>query len=301
MNGIIHTEMLTKRFRRVSALNGLDLSVPAGAVYAFVGPNGAGKTTAIKILMNIIRPTAGRASVLGLDSRKIFGRAFTSIGYASENQQLPGWMRVGAFLNYLRHFYPTWDLTLEAQLVKKFDLPIDRKLRHLSRGMRMKAALASGLAFRPKLVVLDEPFSGLDPLVRDELSHALQRPPETTVFISSHDLAEVESFATHVGYLETGRLRFSEEMASLSARFREVELILEIPPHSLRVCPRRGFKSPPHRWWCASLTLLSIRTALPQKSPSDLAPFGILPSLPCLFGDFPRHGQNASGRETGIL
>ncbi|MGC2832212.1 MAG: ABC transporter ATP-binding protein [Candidatus Acidiferrum sp.] len=237
MNGIIHTEMLTKRFRRVSALNGLDLSVPAGAVYAFVGPNGAGKTTAIKILMNIIRPTAGRASVLGLDSRKIFGRAFTSIGYASENQQLPGWMRVGAFLNYLRHFYPTWDLTLEAQLVKKFDLPIDRKLRHLSRGMRMKAALASGLAFRPKLVVLDEPFSGLDPLVRDELSQALlQRPPETTVFISSHDLAEVESFATHVGYLETGRLRFSEEMASLSARFREVELILENPsalPQSL--------------------------------------------------------------------
>ncbi|MGC1087944.1 MAG: ABC transporter ATP-binding protein, partial [Candidatus Acidiferrum sp.] len=228
MNYVIHTDTLTKKFRRVNALNGLDLSVPASAVYAFVGPNGAGKTTAIKILMNIIRPTAGRASVLGVDSARIAGRAFASIGYASENQQLPGWMRVGTFLAYLRPFYPTWDIELEAQLVKSFELPVDRKLRHLSRGMRMKAALASALALRPKLIVLDEPFSGLDPLVRDQLSQALlQRSPETTIFISSHDLAEVEGLATHVGYLEAGCLRFSEEMASLSARFREVEVVFE--------------------------------------------------------------------------
>ena len=231
MKGVIQTEALTKKFRRVDALNGLDLSVPEGAVYALVGPNGAGKTTAIKILMNIIRPTDGRASVLGIDSTKISGRTFASIGYVSENQQLPGWMRVGAFLAYHRPFYPTWDIQLETQLVQHFDLPLDRKLKHLSRGMRMKAALASALAFRPKLIVLDEPFSGLDPMVRDELTRALlDRAADSTIFLSSHDLAEIECFATHVAYLDSGRLRLSEEMASLSARFREVELTFNAPP-----------------------------------------------------------------------
>lgn len=130
----IQTQALTKRFGRVHALDGLDFSVPQGAIQALVGPNGAGKTTLIKILMNIFRASTGTASVLGIDSRRISGRAFSSIGYVSENQHLPPWMRVGAFLEYLRPFYPTWDTQLEAQLVQKFDLPLDRKLKHLSRG-----------------------------------------------------------------------------------------------------------------------------------------------------------------------
>ena len=169
----IRTENLIKKFWRVQALNGLNLDVPEGAVYALVGPNGAGKTTAIKILMNIFGPTSGRAEVLGVDSTKIAGRAFTSIGYVSENQELPEWMRVGALLEYLRPFYPSWDRALEDDLIKQFDLPRDRKLRNLSRGMKMKAALASALAYHPKLIVLDEPFTGLDPLVRDELIQGL--------------------------------------------------------------------------------------------------------------------------------
>ncbi len=139
-------------------------------------------------------------------------------------------MRVGAFLAYLRPFYPTWDRRLEAQLVQQFDLPLDRKLKHLSRGMRMKAALASALAFRPKLVVLDEPFSGLDPMVRDELGKALlDRAADATILLSSHDLAEIEGFATHLSYLESGRLRLSEEMSSLLARFRETEVTFDAP------------------------------------------------------------------------
>lgn len=227
----IQTEGLGKRFGRVRALEGLSFSAPQGAVHALVGPNGAGKTTLIKILMNIFRASSGSASVLGVDSKKVSGKVFESIGYVSENQQLPGWMRVGAFLSYLRPFYPTWDRTLEEQLVRHFDLPLDRKLRQLSRGMQMKAALASALAFRPKLVVLDEPFSGLDPLVRDELGKALmERASDSTIFVSSHDLAEIEGFATHIAYLDSGSLRFSEEMASLSARFREVELTFDAPP-----------------------------------------------------------------------
>jgi ABC-2 type transport system ATP-binding protein len=226
----IQTEALTKRFGRVHALAGIDFCVPQGAVFALVGPNGAGKTTLIKIVMNIFRASSGIASVLGVDARKVSGKVLASVGYVSENQQLPGWMRVGSFLAYLRPFYPTWDNRLEAQLVQNLDLPLDRKLKQLSRGMRMKAALASALAFRPKLIVLDEPFSGLDPMVRDELGKALlERTVDSTIFLSSHDLAEIEGFATHIAFLDSGRLLLSEEMASLSARFREVELTLDAP------------------------------------------------------------------------
>jgi ABC-2 type transport system ATP-binding protein len=148
----------------------------------------------------------------------------------SENQELPEWMRVGALLEYLRPFYPSWDRALENELISQFDLPRDRKLGNLSRGMRMKAALASALAYHPKLIVLDEPFTGLDPLVRDELIQGLlERAEESTILVSSHDLGEIESFASHVGYLEQGRLRFSEELAQLVERFREVQVTFDGP------------------------------------------------------------------------
>lgn len=230
MTTAIQTENLVKTFRRVHALNGLNLRVPEGSIYALVGPNGAGKTTALKILMNILEPTSGRARIFGTDSTLLEGKLFTTIGYVSENQELPSWMSVGSFLEYLRLFYPRWDQDLEKELVKKLDLPLERKLRHLSRGMRMKAALASVLAYHPKLVVLDEPFSGLDPLVRDELIESmLERAEEATVLISSHDLGEIESFASHIGYLDEGTLVFSDEMSELANRYREIELTLESP------------------------------------------------------------------------
>jgi len=228
MTASIHAEGLSKRFRNVSALDHLNLEVQEGAVHALVGPNGAGKTTAIKIFMNLITATSGQAQVLGMDSRTIRGKFYTQIGYVSENQELPEWMKVGALLEYLREFYPTWDIELETSLVKQFELPRQRKIKGLSRGMKMKLALASALAFHPRLIVLDEPFGGLDPLVRDQLIEGLlERAGEATVFLSSHDLAEIESFASHVSYLEEGKLRFSEEMTSLAARFREVEITLD--------------------------------------------------------------------------
>ena len=230
MNLPIQTEQLSMKFGRAEVLHAVDLAVPEGAIYALVGPNGAGKTTLIKLLMNILRPASGRARVEGVDSRELAGAAFERIGYVSENQDLPDGMTVGGMLDYLRGFYPQWDRELEQQLVRQFDLPRDRKLKQLSRGMRMKAAFASSLAYRPALLVLDEPFSGLDPLVRDELIESLlERAPETTIFLSSHDLAEIESFASHVGYLEQGRLLFSEEMTVLSERFREVTVTLPEP------------------------------------------------------------------------
>ncbi|HEY1207409.1 MAG: ABC transporter ATP-binding protein [Bryobacteraceae bacterium] len=231
MTRIICSQALSKRFRRTVVLDGLDLEVPAGSIYGLVGPNGVGKTTTIKVLMNIFPPSGGSSEVLGVDSRRLGPPQFEQIGYVSENQELPEWMTVGYFLEYLATFYPTWDRALAADLVRQFQLPEDRKLRHLSRGMKMKAALASSLAYSPKLIVLDEPFTGLDALVRDELVESLlARSEGATIFISSHDLAEIESFASHIGYLDGHKLQFSEELDALRARFREVVLTFETAP-----------------------------------------------------------------------
>ena len=230
MKFAIRTQNLSRRFGKTVAVDHVDLEVPEGAIYALVGANGAGKTTIIKMLMNIFRPSDGHAEVLGADAARLAGKAFSRIGYVSENQEMPEWMTVGGMLSYYRPFYPDWDSSLEDQLVRQFDLPLARKIKHLSRGMRTKAAFASSLAYRPSLIVLDEPFSGLDPLVRDELIEGLlDRAPETTVFLSSHDLAEIESFSSHIGFLEQGRLLFSEELPTLSERFREVTVTLERP------------------------------------------------------------------------
>ncbi len=230
MSSAIRTEGLVKRFRHAEALNHLTMDVPEGSIYALVGPNGAGKTTTIKVLMNILAPGGGTSEVLGVNSRKLGPREFAQIGYVSENQEMPDWMTVGYYMRFLAPFYPTWDEALAQEMLRQFELPLDRKLRQLSRGMRMKAALASSLAYRPRLIVLDEPFSGLDALVRDELIEGLlARAENTTILISSHDLAEIESFASYVGYLEQGRLRFSEGLDSLTGRFREIVLTFDRP------------------------------------------------------------------------
>lgn len=228
MSDVLIATDLRKEFRRAVALEHVSLSIPEGSVFGLVGPNGAGKTTMIKILMNILQPTSGKATVLGVDSRRLGPSELIKIGYISENQDLPEWMTVQYFLKYCRPFYPTWDEQYANELVRKFDLPHDRQLAHLSRGMRMKAAFASCLAYRPQLLVLDEPFSGLDPLVREDLIDGLlDSAGETTMLISSHDLADIESFASHIGYIDRGWMQFSEEMTSLSARFREVEVVVE--------------------------------------------------------------------------
>lgn len=233
MTDILRTIDLSKRFRKTVVLDHLNMSVPEHSVYGLVGPNGAGKTTTIKILMNARQPTEGRTEVFGRDSRRLSPEDFSQIGYVSENQQMPDWMTVEYLMNYLRPFYPGWDTARAQDLLRQFELPPDRKIRNLSHGMRMKTALASSLAYRPRLIVLDEPFTGLDALVRDELIEGvLECADGATILISSHDLSEVESFASHIGYLDRGRLRFSEEMTSLVDRFREIEITLANPLES---------------------------------------------------------------------
>ena len=228
MTTAIETFDLTRRFGRTEAVNGLNLQVPAGSIFALLGPNGAGKTTTLKVLMNLVRPTRGRATVLGVDARRLGPRDFQRIGYVSENQRLPDWMTPGQLFDYCRPLYPTWDNALQARLESDLGLTSRTRLRTLSRGTRMKAALLSSLAYRPELVVLDEPFTGLDPLVRDELVRGLLEVSSErtwTVLISSHDIDDVERLADWVGFIKDGRLLFAEPVSALLERFRLVEVV----------------------------------------------------------------------------
>ena len=227
MNTVIDVADLACRYQRVEAVAGISFTVEEGTVFALLGPNGAGKTTTIRALMNIIRPSSGEARVLGVDSRRLGRGELETIGYVSENQQMPRWMTLAELLAYCRPFYPTWDDALCRKLVDDFRLPLDQKIGRMSRGMRVKAALVSALAYRPRLLVLDEPFSGLDPVVRDDLIHGmLERAGEErwSVLISSHDLEEVERLVDAVAFLDAGRIVLSEPLTTLQGRFRQVEV-----------------------------------------------------------------------------
>src|SRR5580658_1744198 len=226
---MIRIENLWKKFGRFDALRGLSFDVPEGSAFALIGANGAGKTTTIKVLMNMLEPTRGSAALLGVDSRKISPRELAQIGYVSENQDMPPRLTVGEYVAYLRPFYPTWDPDIESSIARQLRLPLERKIGDLSHGMRMKMALMCALPYEPKLLILDEPFSGLDPLVRDEFMEGLlQQAGETTILISSHELGEIDGVATHVAFLDEGKLLFQESMSDLTGRFREVYVTLDV-------------------------------------------------------------------------
>jgi ABC-2 type transport system ATP-binding protein len=224
---IIQTHDLKKTYGRHDALKGLNLAVPEGSAFALIGANGAGKTTTIKVLMNLLEPSRGSATVLGVDSRRLAIRERAQIGYVSENQEMPERLTVAQFLDHLRPLYRTWDTDLERSILKALRLPPDRKIRDLSHGMRMKMALASALPFRPKLLVLDEPFNGLDPLIRDEfMENLLHQAGEMTILLSTHELADIEHLATHVAFIDSGQVLFQETMNELTTRVREVHVQL---------------------------------------------------------------------------
>lgn len=229
---VIESHGLSKTYRRFEALRDVNLRVPEGSVFALIGANGAGKTTTIRTLLNILRPDQGEAYVLGTRSTHLLAQHYQQIGYASESQRVPERLSITQYLQYLRSLYPNWDETLESDLLRQFDLPPDRRLKDLSHGMRMKVLLIGALAFRPKLLVLDEPLSGLDPLVRDEIVNGLlQQAQDTTILISSHELTEIESFTTHVAFMQDGHLLLQEAIETLQERFRHVSVRLAAVKH----------------------------------------------------------------------
>ncbi len=224
---------LTYRYRvGTDALHGVDLSIPQGALFALLGPNGAGKTTLVQILAGLRHAARGRASVLGVECSALTYGDRMSIAYVNESQQLPAWMRVEQLEAYVAPLYPTWDAALAAKLRERFQLPTDRPIRTFSRGERMKAALLCVLAPRPKLLLMDEPFSGMDAIVKDELVRGLLESAGAegwTVLLSSHDIGELELLADRVGILAEGRMRLNASMDEVRARFKRVEVTGSAP------------------------------------------------------------------------
>jgi len=220
---VIDVSELTRRFGTTTALAGVTLSLPRGAVYGLVGKNGAGKTTLIRHILGLLRAQTGSVRVFGLDPVADPVGVLSRIGYLSEENDLPGWMRVDELIRYSRAFYPAWDDAYAEALRESFALDPSAKIKTLSKGQKARAGLLIALAHRPELLVLDEPSSGLDPIVRRDILGAVIRTiadEGRTVLFSSHLLQEVEQVADHVTMINEGRIVLSAPLDAIRESHR---------------------------------------------------------------------------------
>jgi ABC-2 type transport system ATP-binding protein len=220
---VISVSELTRRFGPKTALDSVSVSMPRGAVYGLVGANGAGKTTLIKHILGLLRAQSGSVRVFGLDPVADPVGVLSRIGYLSEENDLPAWMRVDELIRYMRAFYPAWDDAYAEELRQAFALDSDAKIKNLSKGQKARAGLLVALAHRPELLVLDEPSSGLDPIVRRDILGAVIRTiadQGRTVLFSSHLLEEVEQVADHVTMINEGRIVLSGSLDAIRESHR---------------------------------------------------------------------------------
>lgn len=243
MTASVRTTGLTKIYaRHQEGIVDLDLEVRPGEVFGFLGPNGAGKTTTLRLLLDLIRPTRGRAEVLGRDPRRDGVQVRRRVGYLPGDLALYENLTGGELLHYLAHLRGMPDRVYAGELAERLDLDLTRHIHDLSRGNKQKVGVVQALMHRPELVILDEPTSGLDPLVQQEF-HLLVREAAgegRTVLLSSHVMSEVERMADRVAILRSGRLAVVEEVAALKARaLRRLELDFAGP------VPRSAFAGVP--------------------------------------------------------
>ena len=220
---VIEIANLTRRFGTKTALDAVSLSLPRGAVYGLVGANGAGKTTLIRHLLGLLQAESGSVRVFGLDPVADPVGVLSRIGYLSEENDLPGWMTVDELMQYTRAFYPRWDDAYAEELRQAFALDAGAKVKTLSKGQKARAGLLVALAHRPELLVLDEPSSGLDPIVRRDILGAVMRTiahEGRTVLFSSHLLNEVEEVADHVTMISSGRIVLSAPLEEIKSSHR---------------------------------------------------------------------------------
>lgn len=220
---VISVSGLTRRFGATTALASVSLVLPHGAVYGLVGANGAGKTTLIKHVLGLLRAESGSVRVFGLDPVADPVAVLSRIGHLSEENDLPGWMRVDELIRYSRAFYPSWDDAYAEELRQKFALDPAAKIRNLSKGQKARLGLLIALAHRPELLVLDEPSSGLDPIVRRDILGAVIRTiadEGRTVLFSSHLLEEVEEVADHVTMIHQGKIVLSAPLDEIKESHR---------------------------------------------------------------------------------
>ena len=229
---VVEVRDLVRTFWRKTALGGVSINVPRGTVFGLVGENGAGKTTLMKHLLGLLKPTSGSVRVFGIDPVADPVGVLSRIGYLSEDRDLPHWMRVDELIRYTKAFYPDWDDTYAEQLRQLFNLPNHARVKHLSRGEKAKAGLLIALAYRPELLLLDEPSSGLDPVVRRDILSAIIRTVADegrTVIFSSHLLEEVERVSDHVAMVIQGKIVLDGPMDDVKAKHHRVNLRLAEP------------------------------------------------------------------------
>ena len=220
---VISVSELTRRFGATTALDSVSVSLPRGAVYGLVGANGAGKTTLIRHILGLLRAQSGSVRVFGLDPVADPVAVLSRIGYLSEENDLPGWMRVDELIRYTSAFYPKWEDDYAEELRRTFALDAAAKIKDLSKGQKARAGLLIALAHRPELLVLDEPSSGLDPLVRRDILGAVIRTiadEGRTVLFSSHLLQEVEQVADHVTMIHQGAIVLSAPLDDIRESHR---------------------------------------------------------------------------------
>ncbi len=226
----VETTDLTKRFRRLVAVDAIDLEVPVGSVYGFLGRNGAGKTTTIQMLMGMLEPTAGEMRVLGFNPLRQDVPMKRVVSYVPERVQMYDWMTVRETVWFGANIHPRWDDAKADELIERFELPLRQKVGSLSRGMQGKLALALAMASHPRLLILDDPTSGLDAVVRREFIESIVgvlQEAGTTVFFSSHIIDDVERVADWIGIIHEGKLLVQEPLESIKSRVRRVVATFE--------------------------------------------------------------------------
>jgi ABC-2 type transport system ATP-binding protein len=226
-DSVIELRDVTRRFGRKAALAGVSLTVPRGGVFGLVGANGAGKTTLIKHVLGLLRAQEGSVRVFGRDPVADPVGVLGRVGYLSEENDLPGWMRVDELMRYTAPFYPQWDAAYAEELRKSFALDPAARVKHLSKGQKARAGLLVALAHRPELLLLDEPSSGLDPIVRRDILGAIIRTiadEGRTVLFSSHLLDEVERVSDHVALIDQGRIVVSGPLDEVKAAHHRLTL-----------------------------------------------------------------------------
>lgn len=226
---IIETRDLTVRFRRNEVIRELSLRFDAGTVTAMLGRNGVGKSTLLRVLVGFLPQTSGDARVFGLDPAKRGPDIRRRLGYVPDTLELPRWMSVDDHLRFLEAFYPTWDRAEERRLLSQLDLDAKAKVKDLSKGQKEKHALVAALAHRPELLLLDEPFSGLDPVVRQEVLTAVLghlREDGRTIVVVTHSMQDVERLADRIVLLDEGRVRLDGASEDLRRRVRRVAVTL---------------------------------------------------------------------------
>jgi ABC-2 type transport system ATP-binding protein len=224
---VIEIRRLTRHFGNKRALDEISLSVPRGGVFGLIGGNGAGKTTVIKHVLGLLKAQSGSVRVFGLDPVQNPVGTLGRIGYLSEDRDLPDWMSVAELMRYTQAFFPSWDEGYAAELREAFDLDPRARIKNLSRGQRARAGLLAALAHRPDLLVLDEPSSGLDPVVRRDILGAIIRTiadEGRTVLFSSHLLDEVERVADRVAIIHEGRILLTAPMDEIKETHRRMTL-----------------------------------------------------------------------------